>query len=210
MRYSFAQKLALNILPFILALVLKLLFLTCRKKYHFHDDFFKYQNQSLIFAFWHRNILPQLILTNHLFLKKRQKYTITSSSFDGELMMRTMSYFGLKALRGSSSRGGAKALVGAIKTLKNGKDIAITPDGHNKYKQVALGIVTMSQKTSTPIVPISGYMSAFWKLKSWDRFCIPKPFCTITFYVDSPFGVEGLQEIQARKKIKKQLHVHEF
>jgi lysophospholipid acyltransferase (LPLAT)-like uncharacterized protein len=106
-------------------------------------------------------------------------------------------------LQGSSTRGGAKALIGAIKSLKNGIDVAITPDGpKGPIYSVADGIVVLSQKTGAKILPFQTVASKYWQFNSWDRFTIPKPFGTIDFYVGNPFDVDDLSIDKAKQKIK--------
>ena len=129
-----------------------------------------------------------------------------SEHFDGELIARTIGHFGFEAIRGSSKKGGAKVLIQALKRLKAGSDVAITPDGpRGPRHSVAPGIVILSQKSDAYIVPFSYSASKYWQLRSWDRFIIPKPFSTLHFRVGEPFKLTGMDEERARREVKRRL-----
>ncbi|MEA3497507.1 MAG: lysophospholipid acyltransferase family protein [Campylobacterota bacterium] len=127
---------------------------------------------------------------------------IVSEHRDGETIRKVVEYLGVGALSGSSTRGGAKALLGAIKSLKNGIDVAITPDGpKGPIYGIADGIVVIAQKTKSKILPFSCIPSSYWQFKSWDKFVVPKPFGTIEFYIGEPFSIEELDMEQSKKVI---------
>lgn len=129
-----------------------------------------------------------------------------SEHFDGEIISRLIGYFGLESIRGSSKKGAAKVLIAAIRKLKEGYDIAITPDGpRGPRHSVQNGIVAISRKTGASIVAFNCRPSSFWQLKSWDRFVIPKPFCTLVFRASAPFGLDGLSDEEAKELVKKRL-----
>jgi lysophospholipid acyltransferase (LPLAT)-like uncharacterized protein len=102
---------------------------------------------------------------------------LMSASRDGALLARTFSYFGVKPIRGSSSRRGPQALLELTSVLKNGYDVAITPDGPRgpKYK-VQSGIISLAQITGVPILPFGVSVARKKELRSWDAFQIPLPF----------------------------------
>jgi lysophospholipid acyltransferase (LPLAT)-like uncharacterized protein len=102
---------------------------------------------------------------------------LISASRDGALISRAFSYFGVKPIRGSSSRRGAQALVELNSALSNGYDVALTPDGPRgpKYK-VKPGIISLAQLTGVPIVPVGVNVVRKRELSSWDAFQIPLPF----------------------------------
>ena len=128
---------------------------------------------------------------------------IISHHSDGESIAKMVEFLGVGSVRGSSSKGGAKALIAAIKELKKGTDIAITPDGpRGPIYSVADGIIAISQKTDAKIVIFSYKASKYWQLNSWDKFIIPKPFGIIDFYVSEPFDLTGLDMKDAKKLIK--------
>ncbi|HTG46024.1 MAG TPA: lysophospholipid acyltransferase family protein [Verrucomicrobiae bacterium] len=102
---------------------------------------------------------------------------LISASRDGALLARTFSHFGVKPVRGSSSRRGAQALLELNSALKNNLHVAITPDGPRGPKYVAQpGIISLAQLTGAPIIPVGIFIHRKKQLTSWDQFQIPFPF----------------------------------
>ncbi len=192
-----------KILPYILQLFVRFLYLTNKKVYHYPKNIA--QDENIIVAMWHGDLLMQPFNYRH-FRKDGTIKVIVSEHKDGEIIRKTVEYLGVGGLSGSSSKGGAKVLIGAIKALKNGIDVAITPDGpRGPIHSVADGIVAISQKTKAKILPFSSKPSKYWQVKSWDKFIVPKPFGRIDFYVGEPFDVEGLEMEDAKKLIHDKL-----
>ena len=144
-----------------------------------------------------------------LYQKGRKGHRVAamiSTHGDGELIARLIGYFGFSTVRGSSRRGGAKALVSALRAIDDGCDIAITPDGPKGPRySIADGIVVISQKKDIPIVPFSYTASRYWQLSSWDKFVIPNPFSTITYTMGDPFFVTDLSIDEAKKVVNERL-----
>ena len=91
-----------------------------------------------------------------------------------------MAVFGLGAVRGSSSRRGVAALIGLKRALIDGHDVCLTPDGPRGPRyQIQAGFVKLAQASGSPVVPVHVRFSSAWRLKSWDRFVIPKPFSRV-------------------------------
>ncbi len=142
--------------------------------------------QPVIFAFWHANMLP--LLWEH---RQQGIAVLISTHADGEIIARICEALGYRTIRGSTSRGGARALVEVARTLQGGVEVAITPDGpRGPVHTVAPGVVYAAQRTSVPIVPIDVRAARAWRLATWDRFMIPKPFSRITIRYGDPFVVE--------------------
>ncbi len=132
--------------------------------------------QPVIFAFWHANMLP--LLWQH---RDEGVAVLVSTHADGEIIARICEALGYRTIRGSTSRGGARALVEMTRVLEQGVEIAVTPDGPRGPAQtVAPGVVYAAQRAAVPIVPIAVQASRAWRLSTWDRFMIPKPFARIT------------------------------
>jgi lysophospholipid acyltransferase (LPLAT)-like uncharacterized protein len=132
-----------------------------------------------------------------------------SDHFDGEMIAKSVSYFGFDTIRGSSTRGGIKALKESFKKIDLGYSIAITPDGPKGPRHsVADGIVSIAQKKDLQIVAFNYTASSKWVMNSWDRFIVPKPFSTIDFYASEPFSLKGLDKEEAKEEIKKRLQTH--
>ena len=140
------------------------------------------------------------------FSKKRKGKVIISDHKDGEIIARVISFFGIGAIRGSSSKGAVKALAQSFRELKSGTDVIITPDGpRGPYHSVADGAVVISQKQNAPIQILNYEASKFWQLKSWDKMIIPKPFTEISYTLSPPFTVTDMALEDARELIKKEM-----
>jgi len=148
-------------------------------------------DRSLIWTFWHNRVFV-LPCAYKRYLKSRSGAVLTSASKDGEMIAATMAAFGVDSVRGSSSRRGASALLGLTDWIKQGYDVAITPDGPRgpRYK-LAPGIVKLAQVTQAAILPIRIEAASVWRFDSWDHFQVPKPFTRVRVVF------EPLQTVQA-------------
>ncbi len=127
---------------------------------------------SSIAPFWHNSVFSATY-----FFRCRGISVMTSSSFDGEYIARIIESFGFKAVRGSSTRGGVRALLGMHDIVENSGVAAFTIDGPRGPKYVAKpGPVLLSRNTGAPIYSFYVAVSSSWKLNSWDAFIIPRPF----------------------------------
>jgi len=191
--------LQIYIVPYIMHLFVRFIYLTNSKTFYYPKPM---DNESFVLAFWHGDLLMQPLNYRH-FKKNGIFKAIISEHRDGESIRRVVQYLGVGSVNGSSTRGGAKALIGAIKAIKNGIDIGITPDGPKGPRgSIADGIVYIAQKTNCKILSFSSKPTKFWQLKSWDKFIIPKPFGHIDFYVSEPFSIAGLSMEEAKNKIR--------
>src|SRR5688500_18625172 len=137
-----------------------------------------------IHSFWHGRILPATIYFQH-----RGIVVITSENYDGEWIARIIRKFGYGTARGSTSRGGPKALLQLVKEVKS-KGVAFTLDGPRGPAEVAQpGAVWLSKATGNPLLPFHVEASSSWSLKSWDRTQIPKPFTTVAMAIREPIYV---------------------
>jgi len=136
--------------------------------------------EPLLWAFWHNQLLISAYMFERFFPARRGA-AMASQSKDGEIISAIIAAFGLRPIRGSSSRGGARALVEMKRAHDDGFDVAITPDGpRGPVYHVNPGIVKLAQLTGGKIFPMHIAYSRCWRLKSWDGFMIPKPFATVT------------------------------
>jgi lysophospholipid acyltransferase (LPLAT)-like uncharacterized protein len=125
-----------------------------------------------IYVFWHRCVFLATWFWRH-----RRIQVMTSSSFDGEYIARIIESFGYGAVRGSSSRGGVRALLGMHTELEQGRSVAFTIDGPRGPAYVAKpGPVLLARNTQVPILCFHIAVDRPWELNSWDRFMIPRPF----------------------------------
>ena len=167
-------------------------------------------NEPCVVLFWHGKLALMSFAYVHWWRNgqkpQRRAKVIISDHKDGEIIARVISFFGIGAIRGSSSKGAVKALAQSFRELKSGTDVIITPDGpRGPYHSVADGAVVISQKQNAPIQILNYETSKFWQLKSWDKMIIPKPFSTINYTLSQPFSIAGLEFESARNLIKEKM-----
>jgi lysophospholipid acyltransferase (LPLAT)-like uncharacterized protein len=139
-----------------------------------------------ILALWHGRILPAT-----LYWRERDIVAMTSQNFDGEWIARLMARFGFRAARGSSSRGGSRALVQLRRELRAGHATAFTVDGPRGPARIAQpGAVWLAGATGHPVLPFHIEASRYWSAGSWDRGMIPKPFANVAIAIGEPFVVQ--------------------
>jgi lysophospholipid acyltransferase (LPLAT)-like uncharacterized protein len=141
--------------------------------------------RPVIYALWHNRIFTMPPIWWRTGGNLRKSVVLTSASKDGAILAKAMSVFGLGAVRGSSSRRAVAALIGMKRSLQEGYDVCITPDGPRGPRySFHPGIIKLAQSTGAPIVPIHLKFAEAWHLKSWDRLVIPKPFSEVTVIFD--------------------------
>ncbi len=149
--------------------------------------------RPFIFALWHNRILPLLFLHRH-----EAMVLLISRHRDGGHLATLAERWGYRFVRGSSQRGGEVGLLGVVRALSAGSVVALTPDGpRGPAERVKPGIVAAAQHAAVPIVPAAARASRAWWLRTWDTFCIPKPFTTIEVVYGAPVvigaGKDGLR-----------------
>jgi len=122
---------------------------------------------------------------------------LVSPSADGQLSMALLRGLRIPVVEGSSSRGGARAMREMMNTLRAGSSIAITPDGpRGPMHSMTDGVPFLSHSTGYPILPMGIAVSRSWRMASWDRFTVPKPFSRILVVVGNPIQVDPSLEDQ--------------
>jgi lysophospholipid acyltransferase (LPLAT)-like uncharacterized protein len=161
------------------------------RTYHWHEsgtehlDRIRREGRQPIYALWHGRIMPGIN-----YLRDRGIVVITSENFDGEWIARIIRRFGFGTARGSSSRGGAKALVQLRREMRDGKPVAFTVDGPRGPREVAQpGAVWLAGATGNPILPFHIESSAYWTTRSWDRHQIPRPGSHVAVAMGPPIEV---------------------
>lgn len=140
---------------------------------------------GLLISLWHGNMLVGM----HRY-RGRGWNVLVSPSDDGELSGRLLLSFGYGVIRGSSSRGGARALREMLGHLGRGERVVLTPDGpRGPRHSVNPGVAWMARATRHPIVPLGLACDRSWRLKSWDRFMLPKPFARVVCAWGQPVHV---------------------
>ncbi len=161
--------------------LLKLLGGTLRWTY---EDQAGYRNRApgnpFIVGVWHNRILVLPLIFEWFCRRCYPVSILTSPSRDGALLSAFMANFGMGAVRGSSSRGGVKALILLRTQLREGVDIAITPDGpRGPVYEPSPGLLRLAVKTGLPVMAIRVDYERYWEIRSWDKFRIPKPFSRV-------------------------------
>jgi len=141
----------------------------------------------VIFVLWHGRLLP-LSFTH----RNRKVHMLASEHADGEMIGQTIRRLGFGHVRGSSTRGGTRALLELVETLRAGFDIGITVDGPRGPRGVVkAGVVEVARQTGAAIVPITSASSRRRVLASWDAFELPAPFARVVVRYGEPVIVEG-------------------
>jgi lysophospholipid acyltransferase (LPLAT)-like uncharacterized protein len=150
-----------------------------------HYDAIVAGGRQPVMAFWHGRILPATY-----YFRGRGIVVITSENFDGEWIAGIIERFGYGTARGSTSRGGRRALLQLTRDMAAGQPAGFTIDGPRGPAQVAQpGAIWLAKATGNPVLPFHLEASRHWTLGSWDRTQIPKPFATVALVVGEPFDV---------------------
>lgn len=140
-----------------------------------------------IFLLWHEVLVP--LMWHH---RHRQIAIIVSRGREGRYLSDYAAGLGYRILAGSSSRGGPRALLGAVRALREGSPVAITPDGpRGPRRELKPGVLQAAQRGDAWVIPLHAMTDRAWHLRSWDRLCIPKPRAAITVGYGEPFRVSG-------------------
>jgi lysophospholipid acyltransferase (LPLAT)-like uncharacterized protein len=142
---------------------------------------------AFVYALWHGHLLP-LVWTH----RNLDVGVLISEHRDGEIIARVVERLGFRSIRGSTSRGAARALITLSRELSEGRSVAITPDGpRGPAREFAPGALVAAQRANAPIVPVAVFASRAWYLESWDRFVIPKPFARVVVAYGPPSYVRA-------------------
>ena len=176
-------------------LVLRLLGSTWRIRRVGHEAFdtLKQRKEPCVVVFWHGEIVP--ITWIH---RDTGFAPVISRHSDGEVIARIVESLGYRTVRGSTTRGGVRALLEAAQTVNEGITVAFTPDGPRGPRHAfAPGALIVAQRTGRPIIAIGATASRAWHMKSWDRHLIPKPFATVTYTYSEPQYVQATEPREA-------------
>jgi lysophospholipid acyltransferase (LPLAT)-like uncharacterized protein len=145
------------------------------------------ERRPIVFALWHGDMLP--LLYQH---RDEGVSVLISEHRDGELIARTAESLGFRTVRGSTSRGATRALVGLARELEAGHDVAITPDGpRGPARSFAPGALIAAQRANAPVIAVAAAVESAWRLGTWDRFKIPKPFSRVRIAYSDPVTLEA-------------------
>jgi lysophospholipid acyltransferase (LPLAT)-like uncharacterized protein len=155
-----------------------------------HHDAIVRSGRQPIFSFWHGRICAATLFWQH-----RGIIVITSENFDGEWIARIIRRFGYGAARGSTSRGGVKALVRLKRDMAAARPAGFTLDGPRGPARVAQpGAVWLAGATGNPLLPFHIESDRHWTMSSWDATQIPRPFSAAAIAIGAPIEVPDTNE----------------
>ena len=189
LKYKFRQIKKLPGWIYILpALLLRVLYRCCFRHELIDPHNYSYEGTGMIGVTWHN----RLLMFPTMFPKVMRKRTVAviSASRDGQYIADFAAQFGAKSIRGSSTRQGVKVLHDAIRTIKGGCMVIFTPDGPRGPRyHMSKGPIHIASKLGIPVVALGINYSAYWAVKSWDGFRIPKPWAKLTLVIGNEVHV---------------------
>jgi lysophospholipid acyltransferase (LPLAT)-like uncharacterized protein len=185
----------ISLLGFLGSLAIRCWMSTIHRRVSFPDGRRHPADQRLerfVYAFWHDSIL---FLTAY----RSRIHVLISQHADGELIAQTCRHLRIGVVRGSTTRGGARALLDLLRCSRR-SHLGVTPDGpRGPRRQVQLGLIFVASYTGLPIVPLGVGFQRAWRFRSWDRFALPWPWSGAMCVVAPPIQVpaklnrEGLE-----------------
>jgi len=139
---------------------------------------------SCLYAFWHENIL-----TPCGYFGQRDIHVLIGEHADGEMIAQIAYRLGFGLIRGSSTRGGIKAMRQMIRA-SSGNHIVVMPDGpRGPRRHIEPGLIYLASRTGLPIVLVGIGHDRPWRLNTWDRFCLPRPFSKALVIAAEPIHI---------------------
>ncbi len=151
-----------------------------------------HDGRGFLFLLWHEALLP--LLWHH---RRQDIAIVVSEAQDGRYLAAYAERLGYRCLLGSSTRGGARALLGAVRALEAGTTVAFTPDGPRGPRRVVKpGILAAAARSGAWVLPIHAEADRCWRLRSWDRFVVPRPFARVRIGYGDPFQVRAGSDLE--------------
>jgi len=178
----------ISLLPIPAYLLIRFLWFTLKVKFLGNENIepFILNKNNYILCFWHGNLLLMIYA-----FKGDKRTFLVSFHRDGELITKVIKRFGVEATRGSTSKGGAKALLTLLRKAKSGYSIAFTPDGpRGPARKAQSGVVELARMSKLPIVCAGFWAKKFKRFNSWDAFLLPYPFTKVAFCYEPPIYVK--------------------
>lgn len=156
--------------------------------------------EPYIITLWHE-FIPFILM-----LSPPDITVLNSSHADARILGYASHFVGAKTVWGSSNRNPLSSLRQLSNHLHNGRHALITPDGpRGPYRQMALGPIALSHLSGRPMVFLAAHASKSWRLNSWDKTQIPKPFSKVTFYWSDPITVPRTKDKKAQQEMHDKL-----
>ena len=183
---DFFYRFSLAVVPRLVVGLIRVWFATCTVKIRGDELLQEYiLRDTGIAAFWHYSFLYFFY-----YFRRYPSAVMVSASRDGEYIARVAELLGHVPVRGSSNRGGVKALREMIELLQQGKNSAIVADGsQGPARRVQAGCILMASKSGKPIFPMAWAANRCLVFNSWDRTVVPLPFATIVLHHGEPLSV---------------------
>lgn len=141
--------------------------------------------ERYIYAFWHETILLPAFHYG-----RPDCYALISQHADGQLIAEACRHLGFRTVRGSTRRGGIEATRELLRVGKKGNHVGVTPDGpRGPRRQVQPGIIYLASRTGLPIIPVGVGFRRPWRMRSWDRFALPRPWSDAALVTGEPISV---------------------
>lgn len=202
------ERLLLALAPRLISALLQLLRWTVRMEFVGAEELFRRwrEGEQTVVAFWHNRLVMMPLAYGG-----REMCILLSQSRDGEIAGRAVQRWGVRTVRGSASRGGARGFLALVRAFRGGADLALVPDGPRGPRGVAKpGVVHLARAVGAPVFPVSYAASRFRQLRSWDRLVVPLPFARVCFVVGAPVAVDREAEEAAleaaRATLEERLH----
>jgi len=184
------------VMAFLLISLVKLIWLTCRVRHVNPPALLRKQTppEPMIIAHWHE-FIPFILM-----LSPPRISVLNSSHADARILGYASRFVGAKPIWGSSNRNPLSSLRQLKAEIDQGRHVLITPDGpRGPARKMALGPIALSHLTDRPILLFACHSSRSWRLRSWDKTQIPKPFSIVTIYWSAPITVERTKDKDAQK-----------
>jgi len=165
-------------------------------------------SNQVVFSFWHGRLLVLSFTHRH-----RNIHVLASEHLDGDLMGKTIEWLGFGHLKGSTSKGGARALRQLTSVLRNGFDVGLTVDGPRGPRGVVQqGAVEVARMSGSVVVPVSNSARPRRLFSSWDRFQFPYPFARVVVEYGEPIIIPSEATENERQKLRNKLQqsLHEL
>jgi len=203
-KFGIFDGLLLQIVPPLTALLVKTLMFTCRvvrvKGEKGDREALARSGGAAVYTTWHQR-MPYF---SHYF-RSREITILISGSRDGEYAARIAAWLGFNNVRGSSTRGGTRALRELIRTIKNGGKGGFFADGPQGPPRIAkTGAVLAARDAQVPLIPVVWGADRGWLFNSWDRFLVPKPFARIAVCFADPLWIPrhaGIKDLEQYRQL---------
>lgn len=145
------------------------------------------RDERVILTFWHGRVLGMAIAAR---ITAARACILVSRHRDGEMAARVLRLWGVETVRGSTTRGAVAGFRRLVTAHRRGFDLAVVPDGpRGPCCNAQKGVAYLARATGAPIVPVSYAADRAWRLRSWDRMVVPKPFARVTIVAGAAFAV---------------------